>query len=159
MGITQTWRKEAGPRLQGSRDLDSAKLQAPCIVALPSGGFRLFYTAVGPAKPFSTCQGYILSAVSDDGLVFRTEPGIRLAPRPALPHMCLRLLAPTVTSCGDGRWRMYFESRGSADRPTVICSAVSALPAICLCRTAGGGCIASDRNGAPKAASNDSHRA
>src|SRR5205823_2626549 len=61
----------------------------------------------------------------DDGLTFSTEPGIRLAPRPDLPHMSLRVLAPTVTRCADGRWRMYFEARGPASRPTVICSAVS----------------------------------
>lgn len=119
------WRKEAGPRLQGCRDLDRSKLQAPCIVRSPSAAFRLFYTAVGPAKPYPTCQGYILSAVSDDGLLFHTEPGIRLAPRPTLPYMSLRLIAPTVTPCVDGRWRMYFEARGPADQPTVICSAIS----------------------------------
>jgi len=124
-GVSRRWRREAGARLQGSRPLDSSKLQAPGVVRLPSGGFRLFYTAVGPAKPFPTCQGYILSAVSDDGLTFSTEPGIRLAPRPDLPHMSLRVLAPTVTRCADGRWRMYFEARGPASRPTVICSAVS----------------------------------
>lgn len=125
MSVSSHWRKEPGARLQGSRDLDRFKVQAPCVVRIPSGGFRLFYTGVGPAKPFVACQGYILSAVSDDGLLFRTEPGIRLAPQPALPHMSLRVIAPTITSCSDGRWRMYFESRGTADRPTVICSAVS----------------------------------
>lgn len=125
MSITHRWEKEPGPRLQGCRNLDSSKAQAPSIVRNPSGGFRLFYTAVGPGKPYPTCQGYILSAVSDDGLVFLTEPGIRVAPQPALPHMSLRVLAPTVTACNDGRWRMYFESRGPADLPRVICSAVS----------------------------------
>ena len=39
--------------------------------------------------------------------------------------MSLRVLAPTISACPDGGWRMYFESRGPADRPTVICSAVS----------------------------------
>ena len=39
--------------------------------------------------------------------------------------MSLRVLAPTITSSSNGEWRMYFESRGSADRPTVIGSAVS----------------------------------
>jgi hypothetical protein len=71
------------------------------------------------------CQGYILSAFSDDGLRFDPEPGIRVAPQPSVPHMALRVLAPTVARTSGGRWRMYFESRGSADRPTVICSAVS----------------------------------
>ena len=125
MGLTHRWRKEPGARLQGSRLLDQSKLQAPCIVRIPSGGFRLFYTAVGPAKPFAACQGYVLSALSDDGLSFRTEPGVRVAPQPELPYMSLRVLAPTVAACADGRWRMYFESRGPADVPTVICSAVS----------------------------------
>jgi hypothetical protein len=125
MSITHRWRKEAGPRLQGSRALDSSKLQAPCAVPLPGGGFRLFYTAVGPAKPFPACQGYILSAISDDGLAFRTEPGIRLAPQPEVLSRCLRLVAPTVVPCGAGQWRMYVEARGPADQPTVICSAVS----------------------------------
>ena len=117
--------KEPEPRLEGSRPLDSGKLQAPCITRNPSGGYRLFYTAVGPAKPFPNCQGYILSAVSEDGLTFRTEPGIRLSPQPGLPHMSHRVLAPTVDMLADGRSRIYFEARGPADQPTVICSAVS----------------------------------
>ena len=125
MRIMNHWRKEPGARVQGSRSLDLSKVQAPGVVRAPSGGFRLFYTAVGPGKPFPACQGYILSAVSDDGVSFRVEPGVRLAPRPDLPHMMLRVLAPTVTCCSDGRWRMYFESRGLANQPTVICSAVS----------------------------------
>ena len=125
MSVTQGWQKETGARLQGSRTLDSSKLQAPCIVRVPEGGFRLFYTAVGPGKPFPACQGYLLSAISEDGLLFRTEPGIRLAPQPAVPHMSLRVIAPTITRCGAGQWRMYFESRGAATQPTVICSAVS----------------------------------
>ncbi len=125
MELFKSWIKEDGPRLEGSRDLDSSKLQSPCIVRLPSGVYRLFYTAVGPAKPYPNCQGYILSAVSEDGLNFQKEPGIRLAPQPKIPHMSLRVISPSVTACADGRWRMYFESRGSADIPTVICSAIS----------------------------------
>ena len=125
MALTHRWEKEPGPRIEGSRSLDSAKLQGPCITRKPDGGYRLFYTAVGPGKPFPSCQGYILSAVSDDGLDFEPEPGIRVAPQQDLPHMCLRVLVPTVAALDDGRWRMYFESRGPADVPTVICSAAS----------------------------------
>jgi hypothetical protein len=119
------WKKEPGPRVTASRDLDESKLQAPGIVALPGGGYRLYYTAVGPGKPFPTCQGYILSAVSDDGVTFQVEPDIRLAPDPSIEHGSLRYLAPTVTQLADGRWRMYFESRGPVSMPTVIASAIS----------------------------------
>jgi hypothetical protein len=92
---------------------------------VPDGGYRLFYTALGPGKPYANSQGYILSAYSRDGLHFNSEPGIRIAPVPGVPHMSLRVLAPSVALSDDGRWRMYFEARGTADRPTVICSAVS----------------------------------
>ena len=119
------WRKDAGARIEGSTPFDNSKVQAPCIVRNPSSGYRIFYTAVGPGNPFPDCQGYILSAVSEDGLVFQKEPGIRLAPQPSINHISLRVLAPTVTRCLEGGWRMYFEARGPASHPTVICSAIS----------------------------------
>ncbi len=125
MAGLERWIKEEGPRVRGSRPLDSAKVQAPGVVGLPDGGYRLFYTAVGPGKPFADCQGYILSAVSVDGIDFEVEPGIRVAPDPASSFMDLRVLAPTVTRLDDGRWRMYFEGRSSADKPKVIGSAIS----------------------------------
>ena len=71
------------------------------------------------------CQGYILSAVSNDGVSFQVEPGIHVAPDPSIEHGSMRYLAPTVTQLADGRWRMYFESRGPAALPTVIASAMS----------------------------------
>jgi len=120
-----SWTRDLGIRLRGSRPLDRDKLQAPCITRDPCGRYRLFYTAVGPAKPFSKCQGYILSAVSEDGLDFHKEEGIRIAPQPELRHISRRVLVPSVTRCADGRWRMYFEARGPAEEPTVICSAIS----------------------------------
>ncbi len=123
--LPQRWRRESGARIEGTRELDRAKVQAPCITRAPDGGFRLFYTAIGPGKPFPDCQGYILSAVSSDGLDFAPEPGIRLAPDPALAQMSLRVLAPSIATTLDGRWRMYFEARGPASLPTAIMSAVS----------------------------------
>jgi len=125
MEISAEWSREPGPRVEASRDLDASKVQAPGIIERPGGGFRLFYTAVGPGRPYPECQGYILSAVSDDGLDFTPEPGIRLAPRPDVAHMSLRLLAPSIVQLTDGRFRMYVEARGTSDRPTVITSALS----------------------------------
>ncbi|MBL8852124.1 MAG: hypothetical protein JNG89_20795, partial [Planctomycetaceae bacterium] len=52
MHRSMLWTKEPGPRVASSRPLDDAKVQGPCIVRRPEGGFRLFYTAVGSAKPF-----------------------------------------------------------------------------------------------------------
>ena len=125
MAIEHRWIKEPGFRVRGTRALDQSKVQAPGVVRRPGGGFRLFYTGIGPGKPFPECQGYILSAVSDDGITFGKEPGIRVAPQPAVPHMSRRVLAPSVAQFAADRWRMYFEARGPADEPTAICSAVS----------------------------------
>ena len=125
MSLTERWQKEPGPRVAGSRALDQSKVQAPGVVRLPDGGYRLFYTAVGPGKPYPACQGYVLSAVSEDGVTFEKEPGIRFAPRPDVRHVSLRVLAPSVTPTDDGGWRMYVEARGPASVPTVICSAIS----------------------------------
>ena len=122
--MTLKWNKEPGVRIQGSRPEDNAKLLAPCIAHKPDGGYRMIYTAVGPAKPFDACQGYLLSAVSDDGLHFEPEPGIRLAPREELPHLCIRALCADIVELEDGRWRIYFEARGGR-QPYVVCSAIS----------------------------------
>jgi hypothetical protein len=125
MTLPRAWMIEAGPRVEGTRDLDRAKVQAPCITRAPDGRFRLFYTAIGPAKPFRDCQGYILSASSANGLTFAPEPGIRLAPDPAVGQMSLRVLAPSIADLPTGGWRMYFEARGPADMATAIMSAFS----------------------------------
>ncbi len=125
MTLPLDWVIEEGPRLEGTRALDRLKVQAPGITRAPDGRFRLFFTGIGPAKPFLDCQGYILSATSSDGLTFTPEPGIRLAPDPALPQLALRLLAPSISSVPTGGWRMYFEARGVAGMPTAIMSAFS----------------------------------
>ena len=123
--LFEHWLREPGPRITGSRGLDLWKVQAPGIVRRSGGGWRLFYTAVGPERPFDACQGLLLSAISEDGLEFTPEPGIRVAPQPDRPELALRVLAPTIIPVGERLWRMYFEGRGTADRPTVIASALS----------------------------------
>ena len=120
-----SWTRDPGVRIEGSNGLDLSKVQAPCVVHNPEGGYRLFYTAVGPDRPYASCQGYILSAVSENGTQFVKEPGIRLCPIPEISHMSLRVLSPTVVLLSDGRWRMYIEARGAVNRPPVITSATS----------------------------------
>ena len=119
------WIRDSGVRLECSRTLDGFKVQAPAVVRLANGDFRLFYTAVGPARPYPTCQGYILSALSRDGLKFTPEPGIRLAPQIGVVYRSLRVIAPTIAWLENGSWRMYVEARGAFGQPTVICSAIS----------------------------------
>jgi len=49
MAVTGRWSKEAGARLQGSRSLDSSKLQALGVTPIPGGGrLYCFSAAFGP---------------------------------------------------------------------------------------------------------------
>jgi hypothetical protein len=68
---TATWGvrvwSEGGARVEPSCPLDAGKVQAPAVVPLGDGSYRMFYTAIGPAKPYPLCQGYIVSALSIDG--------------------------------------------------------------------------------------------
>src|SRR5690349_1969225 len=73
------WRNDPGWRIAGGRPLDASKVQAPGVprrpdgrvARSPDGRMRLFYTGVGPGRPFPRAQGSILSAVSEDGLDFQ----------------------------------------------------------------------------------------
>ena len=57
MEISTEWTREAGPRVEASRDLDASKVQAPGIIERPGGGFRLFYTLSAPAVRIPNARG------------------------------------------------------------------------------------------------------
>ena len=87
------------------------------IIGFSSGGSARG-RAPGGEAPWEAQNAYFFEIQGAVETLFRTESQTVWQPK-------LRVLAPTVTRCADNRWRMYFESRGSADRRTVICSAVS----------------------------------
>ena len=61
--LRMRWEREGGSRVSGDSALDAGKVQAPGVVRCAKGGvvgWRLFYTAVGPGRPFDSCQGYLL---------------------------------------------------------------------------------------------------
>ncbi len=116
------WIKDPEVSIGPDTPLDSLSILTPNVVRLPRGGFRMYYTGFGPGRVVEESQGYILSAVSRDGLIWQKEPGIRLDVHE--PDATRRVLCPDVIPLPDGRWRMYFEAR-SGDRPTVVLSAIS----------------------------------
>ena len=95
----------------------------PDVVALPGGGYRMYYTLVGPGVDYTVTQGNILSAVSDDGERWTKEAGVRVGPHE--PEAGLRVVCPDVVPLPDGGYRMYFEAQ-PPDRPARIASARSA---------------------------------
>lgn len=71
------WEREGGVRVSGDRPLDAGKVQAPGVVRCHHAGvdgWRLFYTAVGPGRPFDSCQGYLSNElVAGPPLSFASE--------------------------------------------------------------------------------------
>jgi hypothetical protein len=72
----------------------------------------LFYTAVGPGRPYSEYQGYILRAISKDGLDFTFEPGERIRSDIDAVHA----EDMSVITLGNGRRRMYYAACDSDGR-------------------------------------------
>lgn len=110
-----SWRREEGVRLPfESMDSD--------IVAIPGGGYRMYYTA--HTNDWSKDDQRVYSAISMDGLDFTVE-GEVLAPKIA----GLRYMDPEVVETPLG-YRMYFsEAVGrSGDEETLIKSAVWETP-------------------------------
>ena len=116
------WVKDPEPSVGPDTPLDSQSILTPNVVRLPVGGYRMYYTGLGPGRVIPASQGYILSAVSPDGLNWRKEPGIRLGVHE--PYAARRVLCPDVIPLPDGRWRMYFQA-SSGDGPSAVLSATS----------------------------------
>ena len=116
------WRKEPRIAIDLDHPLDSERILTPNVIHVPGGGYRMYYTGLGPARRDRDGLGYILSAFSPDALTWIKDPDVRVDLFP--PHATLRTLCPDVIPLPGGGFRMYFEAR-AADRPTVILSALS----------------------------------
>jgi hypothetical protein len=100
----------------------SARILTPNVVHAPSGGYRMYYTGLDPARRDSAIGGHILSASSSDGTGWTKDPGVRVDV--SSPYASWRVLSPDVIPLRNGGYRMYFEGR-SERRPTVVLSAHS----------------------------------
>ncbi len=116
------WVKDSRIALDQDTPLDSTKILTPNVIRLPGGGYRMYYTGLGPGRPVADAQGYILSAYSEDAVVWRKDAGIRLDVH--APHASRRTLCPDVIPLAGGGYRMYYEAR-SFEGPTTVLSAVS----------------------------------
>ena len=91
------------------------------VERLADGRWRLYY----PHVDSSGIPDGIASAISNDGLGFAAEPGLRLGPLPGARF----LSRPAIVRLADGRYRMYVSARPSSGRlptgPFQIYSATS----------------------------------
>ena len=77
------WSKDPEVSIAMDTPLDNLSVLTPNVVRLPDGGYRMYYTGLGDARPEESSNGYILSAFSKDGLNWVNDPGIRVGKPPS----------------------------------------------------------------------------
>lgn len=105
---------------------------SPRIVALPTGGYRLYYSQMLPragfpagANDYDSCTTRILSAISPDGAAWTPEVGVRLSAQAGGAGE-FRVVSSEVVPADGGRLRMYYECcRGPQSVANSIHSAIS----------------------------------
>ena len=117
------WVKDPEIAVNSEDPDDEARTITPNVVRLSGGGYRMYYTGVGPGRPPLIASESFLSAFSEHGDVWRKEPESRLEITDVDDSQ--RILCPEVIPLPDGRFRMYWENKSVAG-PSVILSAISA---------------------------------
>jgi len=131
----ETFAKDPQIAIDLDHPLDSERILTPNVVHVPSGGYRMYYTGLGPARRDPDALGYVVSAFSEDAVAWEKDEGVRVDLYE--PDATARTLCPDVIPLEDGRYRMYIEARshapgasenrsfGAASQATTIASAVS----------------------------------
>ncbi len=99
------WMKETGRRIDygGPGDYDYWAAQAPCVIQLDNGSYRMYYEG----KKSNTPPYYrILSAFSNDGFNWIKEPGIRV--NAGGVYDSTSVIKPEVIRLEDGKFRLYY---------------------------------------------------
>jgi predicted GH43/DUF377 family glycosyl hydrolase len=127
---------DPAPNAQWERDALRTGLcgaVGPRVVALPTGGYRMYYTQILPRAGFPTgandydnATSRILSATSADGLAWIPDPGVRLSPQQGGAGDFRVVSSEVVPVDGSGKLRMYYECcAGPQSQQNSIRSAVS----------------------------------
>jgi hypothetical protein len=110
------WTKEEGVRVDSGGTYDTVRAIMPSVLRLSDGSYRMYYVGHN-----GTACCAILSAVSDDGIVWTKEAGIRVAP--GSPHDGFHVYQPEVVEVQGGYVMFYAE----ADSIGFISDVVSAV--------------------------------
>lgn len=109
--------EEPGIRLAAGGKNDPASIAHPHVVALPGGGYRMYYDGERAPRPNGPSFGHaILSAVSKNGLAWRKEPGIRVRPHMPGLEFAGMTWSPFAERAG-GVWKLYFSVESASPTP------------------------------------------
>jgi predicted GH43/DUF377 family glycosyl hydrolase len=102
-----SWRIDPGIRVEDVSG--GTNVGTPSAVRLPDGRWRLYHHAYGPTRY------EIVSAISEEGLYFVREPGVRIAQ--STKFETHSAYAPHVLRLDGGSWRMIYA--GWSDTPSI----------------------------------------
>ena len=110
-----TFTQEPGTRVDPGwhGDIDPDNVGAPTTVQLADGTYRMYYRAGDEDDRWmNRLKSVILSAVSEDGLNFTPEAGVRVSPddwiNPTAPDDISYLDGPDAMLTSDGSVKLYF---------------------------------------------------
>ena len=121
----EIWEKEPGVRVDVHAPYAAHRTLCPDVIPLAAGGFRMYYEARTEGQPT-----VVLSAVSENGLDWELEPGVRFGDD-SWSYGSPRCLYIAAESHGpEWRFRLYFHRytfpmRSGLEAGNVIISAVS----------------------------------
>ena len=103
-----TFRMEPGKRIEQELPYEAATAFAPEVLRIESGGYRMYYAGYSDST-----RAYVLTAASEDGLVWAKEPEPVVAPgspldRAKCSEMCVAEL-PGVAG-EPPRYRLFYEA-------------------------------------------------
>jgi hypothetical protein len=114
------WTKDEGVVIDIDVGREPHRVLTPNVIALPEGGYRMYYYSGAPERRDEGVMGCIVSSFSADGTVWTKEAGLRVDTH--APDAGNRTLCPDVVALPKGGYRMYYQAHGATDRGVVLSS-------------------------------------
>ena len=111
----EQWQKEPGVRLDAGGEGAEHYIWSPDVIPLPDGGYRMYVEGRTEQAGGGT-RSAIISALSDDGLVWEREPGVRLGSEHASYGAPRCLYLDPGPDGESSRYRLYASASPFPDR-------------------------------------------
>ena len=114
------WIKDEGVVIDIDAGRDPHRVLTPNVIAVPEGGYRMYYYSGAPERRDEGVMGCIVSSFSPDGTAWSKEAGIRIDAH--APDAENRTLCPDVVTLPEGGYRMYYQAYGARERSVILSS-------------------------------------
>ena len=115
-----SWTKDPGVVIDVDVDRAPHRVLTPHVIALSTGGYRMYYYSAAPKRREEGVLGSIVSAFSAAGESWTREEGLRIDAH--APDAESRTLCPDVVVLPTGGYRMYYQAHSAQGRGVVLSS-------------------------------------